>query len=72
MHDEIFKLMGRVEGYARTIQKLAQDKAPIAEIEQQIKAVEGIVKRAKVATLRADLAGVKNADAILERVKKLI
>jgi len=68
-HEEIFKMMGRVEGYSRKIQKMAQDNAPIKEMEQQIRAIAGIVHSAKVTALRPSLeAG--DIDAALEKIRK--
>lgn len=74
MQEDMAKRMERLEGMAHKLKNMARDNAPLEEMEHQLSIMDGIVKKAKVALLRAELDAVKvkDADSLMKRIERLL
>lgn len=74
MQEDMSKRMERLEGMAHKLKNMAKDNASLEAMEHQLTIMDGIVRKAKVALLRAELeaAKAKDVDGIMKRIEPLL
>ena len=74
MQEDMAKRMERLEGMAHKLKNMAKDNAPLKDMEHQLTIMDGIVRKAKVALLQAELEAAKAKDVgeLMKRIEPLL